>query len=194
MKIITVFLLLLAVGFSNAFAGTKYTVDSDNSVVNFSTIKKQYVVEPAFFKKIEGSISDSGNVKISIDLNSVDTKIGIRDSRIESLFFKVIKFPKAIVRAKVDLNKIGELASYGKMDIPATLEFYGKTKKITLNVLVAKVYKNRLLITSMEPIIINADDYGIPAGNLVNLAKKVGGISISSKAAVNFVLTLKASE
>jgi hypothetical protein len=73
-KIITIFSLLLIVGFNSVFADTKYTVDSKNSIVNFSTIKKQYVVEPAVFKHIEGSISDSGDVEISVDLNSIDTK------------------------------------------------------------------------------------------------------------------------
>jgi len=190
-KVIIIFSLLLIVGFNSAFANTKYAVDSNNSVVNFSTIKKQYVVEPAVFKRIEGTISDSGDIEISIDLNSIDTNIPIRNTRIEELFFKIIKFPRATIRTKIDMKKIKSISHYRKMEIPATLEFYGKPKEIKLNILVAKTYRSRLLITSMQPIIINADDYGIPAENLVKLAKTVGGLSISNKAAVNFVLTFK---
>ncbi|CAC9535014.1 hypothetical protein [uncultured Gammaproteobacteria bacterium] len=190
-KIVTVSSLLLIVGFNSAFAGTKYSVDSHNSIVNFSTIKKQYVVEPAVFKNTQGTISDSGDVEISIDLNSIDTKIGIRDTRIEELFFKIVKFPKATIKAKIDMNKIKSISYYRKMEIPATLELYGTTKKIKLNIMVAKTYRNRLLITSMQPIIVNTDDYKIPAENLVNLANTVGGLSLSNKAAVNFVLTFK---
>ncbi|SFV86053.1 hypothetical protein MNB_SUP05-SYMBIONT-4-282 [hydrothermal vent metagenome] len=187
----TVVFLLLTASMNYALAGNKYSVDSRNSAVNFSTVKKQYVVEPAVFKHIEGKISDSGDVKISVYLDSIDTKIPIRDSRIENLFFKVVDFPKAIIKAKIDMKKIKSIAYYKQMEIPATLAFYGKTKTIKLNVLVAKTYKSRLLITSMQPIIINASDYGIPAENLVKLAKTVGGISLSNKAAVNFVLTFK---
>jgi hypothetical protein len=38
------------------------------------------------------------------------------------------------------------------MEIPAILEFYGISKEIKLEVLIAKVYKNKLLITSMKAI------------------------------------------
>ncbi|MBA5248774.1 MAG: YceI family protein [Gammaproteobacteria bacterium] len=187
----TVIFLLLIASMNYALAGNKYSVDSRNSVVNFSTIKKQYVVESAVFKHIEGNVSDLGDVEISIHLDSIDTKIPIRDSRIQKLFFKVVDFPKAVIKAKIDMKKIKSISYYRKMKIPATLTLYGKTKAIKLNVLVAKTYKSRLLITSMKPIIINASDYGIPAENLVKLAKTVGGLSLSNKAAVNFVLTFK---
>lgn len=190
-KIITLFLVLLIANFSTALAETKYTIDSHNSSVNFSTIKKQYVVEPAVFKRIEGTVSDTGEVEISIDLSSIDTKISAKNDRITKLFFKVMQFPKAVIRAKVDMKKIKSITYYRKMEIPATLEFYGTTKDIKLNVLITKAYRSRLLITSLQPIIIDADDYAIPAENLVKLANTVGGLSLSNKAAVNFVLAFK---
>lgn len=190
-RVATVCSLLFIIGSNGTFANVKYTVDSNNSIVNFSTIKTQYVVEPAIFKRVGGIISDSGDVEISIDLSSIDTKIAIRDTRIEELFFEVIKFPNAIIKAKIDMGKIKSLSSYRTMEMPATLEFYGKTKEIKLNILAAKTYEDRLLITSMQPVIVNADDYGIPAKNLTNLAKTVGGLSLSNKVAVNFVLTFK---
>lgn len=188
---IIIFSLLLAASIGNIFAANKYVVDSKNSTVNFSTIKKQYVIEPAVFEHVEGSISHAGEVEISIYLDSIKTKIPIRDSRIQNLFFKTVDFPKAIIKAKVDMKKIKSMTYYKKMEIPATLKFYGTTKAINLQVLAAKTYKNRLLVTSMQPIIIDANNYGIPAENLVKLAKTVGGLSISSKVAVNFALTFK---
>ncbi len=189
-KINAVFILLI-ISFNSAFANIKYTIDNNNSIVNFSTIKKQYVIEPAIFKHIEGIIYNSGDIEISINLNSIDTKIPIRDTRIQDLFFKVVKFPQALIKAKIDMKEIKSISYYKKMEIPATLEFYGKTKKIKLNILVTKVYKNRLIVTSTQPVIINADDYGVPTENLVKLAKTVGGMNISNKAAVNFVLNFK---
>ncbi|MCK5894717.1 MAG: YceI family protein [Endozoicomonadaceae bacterium] len=108
-----------------------------------------------------------------------------------SYFFEVIKFPKAIIRAKVDTGKIKSISYYRKIEMPAILEFHGKTKEIKLNILVAKTYGNRLLITSMQPAIVNTDDYGIPAENLANLAKTVGRLNLSNKVAINFVLIFK---
>ena len=183
------FLLLSLTTLNGAFAASKYMVDSNNSVVNFSTIKKQYVVEPAVFEGVTGSISNSGKVEINIDLSSVNTNISIRDQRLKALFFKVVKFPQASVKATIDMKKIKSIRHYKRMEIPAILEFYGISKEIKLEVLIAKVYKNKLLITSMKPIIINAKDYGIPAKNLMDLSKTVGGLSLSDKVAVNFVLS-----
>ncbi|VVH65182.1 hypothetical protein BSPLISOX_2078 [uncultured Gammaproteobacteria bacterium] len=183
------FLLLSLTTLNGAFAASKYMVDSNNSVVNFSTIKKQYVVEPAVFEGVTGSISNSGKVEINIDLSSVNTNISIRDQRLKALFFKVVKFPQASVKATIDMKKIKSIRHYKRMEIPAILEFYGISKEIKLEVLIAKVYKNKLLITSMKPIIINAKDYGIPAKNLMALSKTVGGLSLSDKVAVNFVLS-----
>jgi polyisoprenoid-binding protein YceI len=186
---LTAFLLLSLTTLNGAFAASKYMVDSNNSVVNFSTIKKQYVVEPAVFEGVTGSISNSGKVEINIDLSSVNTNISIRDQRLKALFFKVVKFPQASVKATIDMKKIKSIRHYKRMEIPAILEFYGISKEIKLEVLIAKVYKNKLLITSMKPIIINAKDYGIPAKNLMALSKTVGGLSLSDKVAVNFVLS-----
>jgi polyisoprenoid-binding protein YceI len=147
------------------------------------------VVEPAVFEGVTGSISNSGKVEINIDLSSVNTNISIRDQRLKALFFKVVKFPQASVKATIDMKKIKSIRHYKRMEIPAILEFYGISKEIKLEVLIAKVYKNKLLITSMKPIIINAKDYGIPAKNLMVLSKTVGGLSLSDKVAVNFVLS-----
>ncbi|CAC9547694.1 hypothetical protein [uncultured Gammaproteobacteria bacterium] len=183
------FLLLSLTTLNSAFAAPKYIVDSNNSVVNFSTIKKQYVVEPAVFEGVTGSISVLGKVEINIDLSSVNTNISIRDQRMKDLFFKVAKFPQATIKATIDMKKLKSIRYYKRMEIPAILEFYGVSKKIKLDVLIAKVYKKKLLVTSMKPIIINANDYGVPAKNLIALSKTVGGLSLSDKAAVNFVLS-----
>ncbi|MDC9714418.1 MAG: YceI family protein [Gammaproteobacteria bacterium] len=190
-NITAIFLLLLITSANNAFAGSKYVIDGKNSIVNFSTIKKQYVIEPAVFDNVKGSISSLGEVEIIIDLSSVNTSVLIRDTRIQDLFFKIVKFPQATIKAKIDMKKLKSISYYKQMEIPAILNFYGTSKEIKLDVLIAKVYRKKLLITSMKPIIINANDYGIPAKNLIDLSQTVAGISLSSKAAVNFVLSFK---
>ncbi len=189
-KIALVLLLFFAVS-TYTLAVNKYIVDSNNSFVNFATIKKQFVVEPALISNISGNISKLGEIKIVVDLNSVDTNIGIRNTRLKNIFFNIAKFPKAIISAKIDPKVIKKIAYYKKMTIPASLEFYGAKKDIKLDILVAKVYRSHLLVSSIKPIVINANDYGIPNKNLLALAKTVGGLSISNKAGVNFVIAFK---
>ncbi len=189
-KLIAVFILFFAIS-ASVIAANKYIVDSKNSVVNFTIIKEQFVVEPAVIPNIKGTMSALGEIDITIDLNSVDTNVAIRNTRLKQLFFNTVKFPKAIIKASINPKDIKKITYYKKMTIPATLEFYGTTKDIILDVLVAKVYRSRLLVTSIKPVIINAEDYGIPNNNLVALAKTVGGLAISNKVGVNFVLVFK---
>jgi hypothetical protein len=75
---LTAFLLLSLTTLNGAFSAPKYRIDSNNSVVNFSTIKKQYVVEPAVFEGITGSISSSGKAEIgTIIRNPLFTHLAI---------------------------------------------------------------------------------------------------------------------
>lgn len=182
--------LLLAVSF-NTFG--KYQLNADASSVSFSTIKTQYIVEPAYFKKISGSIDKKGHLLIDIPLKSIETGIPIRNLRLQQLFFITNKYPNASIRATLDLKKINAISGYSKMEIPAYLSLYGKTKEINLSVIVGKHGCNLTANTS-KPIIINANDYGIPAQNLINLAKTVGGISISPIVPVNFSLAFNANK
>jgi polyisoprenoid-binding protein YceI len=194
MKKIIQFIVVLGISFSGIFVGAqaKYTLDGDHSAVHFSTIKKQYIVEPAVFKKVSGSISNSGNVEVQIDLNSIETRIPIRNERINKLFFDSVKFPNATVKAKIDMAMLKGIRDFKKMDLPATLNFYGKSKAIKLKVLIAKVGKNKFVATSMAPTIVNAKDFGVPDNNITKLAATVGGFNISNKVGVSFVLSFTA--
>jgi polyisoprenoid-binding protein YceI len=194
MKKFIQFLFVFVFGFSGVFVGAqaKYTLEGEYSAVHFSSIKKQYIVEPAVFQKVSGSISDSGDVEVSIDLNSIETRIPIRNERINKLFFESVKFPNATVKAKIDMGMLKGITDFKKMEIPATLNFYGKSKPIKLKALIAKVGKDKFVVTSMSPTIVNAKDFGIPDNNITKLAATVGGFSISSKVGVSFVLSFTA--
>lgn len=167
-----------------------YKVDSKNSSVYFSSIKKQYVVEPAVFKKVTGSMSESGEVEVMIDLNSIDTKVPIRNERLNKLFFDSIKFPEAKVSAKIDNKALRKIKSVGRMSVPASITLYGQSQDVTLDLLVTKT-RHHIVVASLSALTVSASDYGIPADNLTKLAATVGGIPISSKVGVSFVLAFE---
>lgn len=173
-----------------SWAETAYTVDGNNSIVSFATIKKQYIVEPATFNKLSGQVSAEGDAEFSIDLASLDTSNPVRDQRLLELFFKVTDHPTATVKAKIDMQALAAAATQNKMQLPATLELYGNTHDITLDVLVSKLADGQLLVTSIKPLIISARDYAIPAENLAALAGTVDNIPLSDTVALNFILTL----
>jgi len=180
------FLLLINTA---TFAGSSYVIDSEFSSVNFSVTKKQYIIEPAVFQDVEGSIDEKGNLNISIDINSVDSSNPIRDNRLIDLFFQADFFPAAIVTAKIDDKILNSKETLQIVKIAATLEFFETKKDISLDVMVAKM-GNNIIVTSLKPIIVNAKMFNVPSENLNALSKVCGGITISDIVPVNFVLTL----
>lgn len=174
---------------TSAFAGG-YVVDSANSNVNFSVTKVQYVIEPAEFQKVSGTVSDEGEVAIEIDLNSVYSNNAIRDNRLVNMFFQTEMFPSAAISAEID-PKVLKSAEPQRIKVPAVLEWFDHEEDITLDVLVAPVAGGGLVVTSMSPNIIDAKTFGLPSDHLEALRKVCNNITIADKAAVNFVLTLK---
>lgn len=188
-KIISILFLFISTSLS-AIAGNSYEVDSDNSSVSFSVTKKQYIIEPAVFEDVAGSINSKGVVKISIDMNSVNSSNPIRDERLVDLFFQAEFFPEAIITATINSKILNSKSSLQKTKIPATLEFFDIKKDITLEVLIVKVGDN-VVVSSLKPIIVNAKEFNVPTENLNALSKVCGGITISDIVPVNFVLTFK---
>ncbi|AUW07507.1 YceI family protein [Vibrio campbellii] len=161
---------------NQTLAHEKYDVVPELSSVSFSTVKGQYVVEPASIKFLTGTLGQTGKFDIVVGLKNIDTGISIRDSRINDLFFNAAKYPEVKVSGKVDMRLIQEKPQ--TLVIPAQVTMYGKTKSIDLSVVVIDA-GNYLMVSSSKPVIIRASDFGIPTGNLKKLADTVGGIKIS---------------
>lgn len=180
--------LFSLVAFNTAFADNLYVIDEENSIVNFSITREQYIIEPAVFQDVSGSIDKNGNIKISIDINSVDSSNPIRDNRLIDIFFQAEFFPEAIITAEIEQDILNSTEQIQQIELPATLEFYEAIKDITLHLLVVRSGDN-LIVSSLQPIIIDGKRFGIPAESLNTLSKLCGGIAISDVVPVNFVLT-----
>ena len=76
----------------NPFANG-WTLQPGASNLNFQSVKKKTVVESSSFATLAGGIDDSGLAKITVLLDSVDTKIDLRNVRMRFLFFETFKFP-----------------------------------------------------------------------------------------------------
>ncbi|CAH8192770.1 YceI domain-containing protein [Vibrio aestuarianus] len=165
-----------------------YTLDSDLSSVGFSTIKNQFVVEPATISHLSGTINESGEFDVAVDISSVETGIPIRNSRLNDILFESLKYPKVKVMGKVDIANLKD-GSYN-MTLPANVTFFGKTKSIEFPVIILKS-SDYLMVSSSSPVIVGLSDFGIPNTNLTKLAATVGGIHISDRVPVTITLSFK---
>ncbi len=176
-------------------AQADWSLSGDNSSVNFVSIKKSAIGEVHAFRQLSGSINNKGEVRVSIHLASVDTNIAIRNERMQSLLFDVKKFAAANILAKVDGGKLKAMKSGDSYQegVDIVLSLHGIDKKITTALSVVKLSDGSIRVSSVRPVIIAAQDFGLSGG--VEALRVVANLPVISTAVpVTFNLVFKASE
>ncbi|MFM2586930.1 YceI family protein [Vibrio sp. TBV020] len=186
--VLSTFAIVLTLFSGVSIAADNYTLDSDYSSISFATIKKQYVIEPATINSLSGTLDNSGQFTVSIDLNGIETGIAIRNTRLNELFFESAKHSPVTVKGKVDWTSLDNGSH--RMKVPAEVTLFGTTKSIEFPVVVLNA-DNTVMVSSSAPVIIGASDFGIPSKNLTDLAATVGGIEISDRVPLTLNLTFK---
>ncbi|EHY1015552.1 TPA: YceI family protein [Vibrio vulnificus] len=180
--------IVLALFSGASLAADNYTLDSKLSSVSFATIKNQFVVEPATIDTLTGTLNSDGEFNVSVDLNSIETGIPIRNTRLNEIFFESAKHAPVRVAGKVDWTTLGQGSH--KLTVPADVVLFGKTKSVEFPVVILNT-SDTVMVSSSAPVIIGASDFGIPTENLTNLAATVGGIKISDRVPLTLNLTFK---
>ncbi len=190
LKVLPIVLLSTSLMSAASFAAD-WQVKQGHSKVSFISIKKGDIAEVHDFKKVSGSLTPEGAFNLSIDLVSVDTGVEIRDERMQTMLFEVAKFPELGLSAVVNPKLLADLSVGSTLvtQIDGTIELHGKSRQITFDVLVAKLSDKKMVVSSMAPVIIQANDFDLVEG--VNKLREVAGLSsISLAVPVSFVLTL----
>ena len=104
------------------------TLDKEHSNLSFVSVKKGTVAEAHRIKNLSGSLSDKGELKVTLDLTSVDTKIEIRDQRAKEFLFETDKFANATLKANI--AEIAEGVS--NISTEAELSLHGVSQKLQL--------------------------------------------------------------
>lgn len=186
------YIFILATLFLSSNALAQWELVNDESIVNYVSIKNTKVGEVNSFKQLDGSIERNGNVLVDIDLGSVETNIPIRNERMKSMLFEIASFSKANISASLEpkaLDKMNIGETYNDT-ISINLSLHGVSKEILTDVRVVKLAKNRILVVSMNPIIVNADQYNLLEG--VEKLREVANLtSISTAVPVTFSLIFK---
>lgn len=184
MKLLTSTLLILAAPLSFA----EWTLSPDSSVKFLST-KNTDITEVHEFTQVSGSVSDKGNAEIAIDLTSVETGIGIRNERMQSMLFNVSDYATATVSADLPETmmlalKNGETAT---SLLPLTLELHGEKKDIEADVLATAAADGHVIVTTQSPVLVNAGEFKLAKG--VEALREVAGLDrISTTVPVTFTL------
>ncbi|WP_020409527.1 YceI family protein [Hahella ganghwensis] len=173
---------------SSVFASWK--LNNDESRLSFISVKATDVAEVHRFDRLEGTINDAGEAVLEIDLGSVATNIDIRNERMKKELFQTERFPKAVYTVKLDPALIKQTASGQSMtaNLKGTLELHNVSKEVTAEVLVNRISDKQVVVSTLQPLIINAADFALNDGvkKLQEIAKLP---SISIAVPVSFNLT-----
>jgi polyisoprenoid-binding protein YceI len=170
---------LLAALLSIAPAHADWMVQ-DTSQIGFVSIKNNSIGENNAFQRVSGSISEAGMVAVAIDLTSVETGVGIRNERLQTMLFDVASFPSATVKATLSPAQVMALRGGGTVTESVALDvsLYGTTVSKTAELLVS-VLDDDVRVTSTQPIMITAQDFGLESG--VAALQKIAGLSAISR-------------
>ena len=183
MKLMSLFrqLVLIAITMTpGSLVWAQWELDNTRSSVNFVSIKNDSVGEVHGFSSLIGFIGASGNVQLTIDLNSVETKIDVRDDRMREMLFETARFPSAKVTAQVPPEVLAAAAEGGTVtaDLPLTLSLHGMEQSLTVAVVVVGDGDGYMRVFSARPLLLNAADFGLDKG--ITALREIAGLQAIS--------------
>lgn len=164
----------------------------DASSLSYVSIKKNEIGETNYFRQFDATIQKNGELRMEVNLESVDTRYKIRDERMRGLFFETHLFPKATISGKVPLNKVETMkaGSVEKVTVEVTLDLHGNKDKVTADLRLVRMDNHRFMAITETPILLNVQAFDLTDG-VQRLMDAVQLESITWVVPVAFVLVFE---
>ena len=147
------------------FAGG-WVLDPTASELRVTSIKKGNLAETSTFASFGGTIEEDGAAEIRIQMESIDTKIDLRNVRMRFLFFESFKFPEAVIATRISPAAIADLAQTRRkaVDLSYALTIRGITAQRTDRVMLTLMDDNTVAVATAGPIYIKLSDFDLENG------------------------------
>lgn len=184
------FVLAFAAAPSAALAETAFergwTLDAQASALNVQSVKNETKVESSRFATFSGVIDETGTATVTVELNSIDTGIDLRNVRMRFLFFQTFEYPQAVITMEVDEVGLADLPLKRRktMRLPYTLTLHGVTKEAEADVAVTLLTDHRVSVASTTPISVAAEEFDLMNG--VAELEEAAGVDIIPSGTVSF--------
>ncbi|MBX9455387.1 MAG: OmpA family protein [Rhizobium sp.] len=165
-----------------------WTLRRDASSIRFQTVKNVTKVESSTFAEFEGGIDATGAAKIVIYLDSVDTKIDLRNVRMRFLLFETFQFPQAVITAKIEPQQLSDLPSVKRKFIPLkfNVELHGVQASFDTEVSATLLNDDLVAISSTVPVSLPTSAFNLDGG--VKKLEEAAKVTIIPSATVSFDL------
>ncbi|WP_291730279.1 OmpA family protein [Leisingera sp. F5] len=179
LSFLTVFFLLIRPALAAGPFEHGWQLNPESSAIRFISIKKGSIAESSRFAAFSGSISEQGDAKIHIALDSVDTSIDLRNVRMRFLFFETFTYPEAEITARIDPAMISDLAALQRkqIDLPVTLSLHGVTADLTVPVAVTLLGNDRVAVATVQPVILKLEAFNLNPGR--EKLEEAAGVTIT---------------
>ena len=167
-------------------ATAAWQLDETESTMHFLSTKNAQITELHTFESLSGTISDSGELTVTIPLSSVNTSIEIRDTRMKEKLFETSQYPKAVFSASLSQDILGMAAGEsGIYTVEGAIDLHDKNVATTFNVAVSRLDDATFRVTTVAPTLLSAGDFGLADG--VKTLQAIAGLdSISMTVPVTF--------
>ncbi|WP_299809435.1 OmpA family protein [uncultured Roseibium sp.] len=163
-----------------------WTLQREASSLRFQSVKNLTKVESSGFADFAGTIDETGAASVRIFLDSIDTKIDLRNVRMRFLFFETFQFPEVVISTRIDPALLTDLPALKRKIIPLTytLTLHGLSKTLETEVAVTVMSDDLVAVSTTAPISVAASDFGLDGG--IQKLEEAADVVIVPSATVSF--------
>ena len=143
-----------------------WVLDAEASDLRFMSIKKGNIAETSRFATLSGLITESGQAQIRVLMDSVDTRIDLRNVRMRFLFFETFNNPESTISVQLSPEALRDLHVTRRKTVALdyTLSLHGVTHSDTADVAVTLISNDRVNVSSTTPISLKLTDFNLEQG------------------------------
>ena len=136
------------------------------SQIQYITIKNGDIAESNHFTLFSGKVDAAGTAQIDIALNSVETFVDTRNSRMKEFVFKTEQYPSATIKAALPMDNFKgyALGTRQKFETDITVSMAGQAQDYSAEFMITPISANKVLVESAAPIMVEAGDFAFEAG------------------------------
>ncbi len=163
-----------------------WTLVPESSKLQFQSIKNMSKVETSSFATFSGHINADGSAAIAVHLDSVDTKVDLRNVRMRFLLFETFFHPDAFVTLSVNPVDIAGLATARRQTFPVTfeLDLHGVKQLMQTEVVATLITDDLVLVATTAPILVAFDQFNLLEG--MQKLQDAANVTITPSGLVSF--------
>jgi polyisoprenoid-binding protein YceI len=153
-----------------------WDLDPGASSLSVVSVKNGDVAETHRFTGLTGAVAENGVVLVAVALGSIETGIAIRDERMRTMLFDLTGHPFALVSTRVDLAGLEATAigAIREIAVPLRIEAHGAGVATIARLTVERVGRDRVVIATAEPVLIDARRFGFGPG--IEALREIAGL------------------